>query len=186
MLSCTIQSSHAYQNGAEQARDFIASLGDQVIAVVTDSNISQQEKEKKLNELFSQSVDIDWIAKFVTGRYWRELQISERDDYFDTYRKFLINSYVSKFTSYTGQKMEIERVFEEARNEYMVETSINEKEGNSYRVSYRIRLGANGNFSIYDIIAEGVSLITTQRSEFGSILAREGMPSLIAKLKQKI
>ena len=81
--------------------------------------------------------------------------------------------------------MFINKYLEESPGEYFVETTINDSDGKAYNVSYKVKQAEKGAFKIYDITAEGVSMITTQRSEFGSILSRDGMEGLIYKLEQK-
>jgi len=169
----------------EKAKDFIQGIGDKVIGIVATGNLSDAEKEKQLNRLFVETVDINWIAKFVVGRYWREASTEQQDQYIKFYNDFLIRSYVSKFRQYTDQKMVINKFTTEEEGKYTVETTIVDKEGKSYNVSYKAKKAEDGSFKIYDIVAEGVSMITTQRSEFASILSREGMDALIKKLQQK-
>lgn len=176
-------------NGAmasgENARDFVQGIGDKVIAVVTDTKLTDPEKETELTSLFVTSVDVDWIGKFVVGRFWRESSHDQQAKYMELYKKFLISSYVSKFRKYTDQKMTISKFSAEVEGDYLVETSIIDQDGKAYKIDYKIRTVANGTLGIYDIIAEGVSMITTQRSDFASILSRDGMDALIAKLAEK-
>ncbi len=167
------------------AKDFVQNIGDNVINIVTDIKLNTAAKESKLDEIFQKSVDIDWIAKFVVGRYWRESSDQEKSQYLTSYSKFLVNSYVPKFRQYTGQKLKILDSSEQDKNEYLVETEITDQDGKSYKVDYRLIMLNNNEYKIRDIIAEGVSLIITQRSDFSSILLREGMTSLIDKLKEK-
>lgn len=169
----------------ENARDFVQGIGDKVIAVVTNTSLKDAEKETQLTALFVGSVDIDWIGKFVVGRFWRESSHEQQAQYMDLYKKFLISSYVSKFRKYTDQKMTISKFSAEVEGDYLVETSIIDQDGKVYKIDYKIRTSANGSLGIYDIIAEGVSMITTQRSDFASILSRDGMDALIAKLAEK-
>jgi len=169
----------------EKARDFVQGIGDKVIGIVATGNFSDNEKEKQLNRLFAETVDINWIAKFVVGRYWREASGEQQGQYIKFYNDFLIRSYVSKFRQYTDQKMVVNKFTAEEEGKYIVETTIIDKEGKSYNVFYKVNKMENGSLKIYDIVAEGVSMITTQRSEFASILSREGMDALIRKLQQK-
>lgn len=182
---CLMLNASLASAGVAQARDFIQKIGDQVIGIVSDETLAADKKEQKLNELFARTVDINWIAKFVVGKYWRESTPVQQKQYLGLYTKFLMESYVSKFRQYTDQKLLISKFVSIATGEYLVETTIDDQDGKSYKVNYKLRETQDGGFKIYDIIAEGVSLITTQRSEFGSILDREGMDSLIAQLQKK-
>lgn len=183
-MCLTAQASYALEGG-EQARDFIQNIGSKVIDIVSNNKILDDKKEHQLDTLFIETVDINWIAKFVAGRYWRESTTEQQAKYLKLYNSFLVRSYVSKFRQYTDQKMVVNKFITEAEGEYLIETRIDDPEGKSYNVSYKVKKLENGQFKIYDIIAEGVSMITTQRSEFGSVLSREGMDALIAKLEKK-
>ena len=183
-LGLSVNSPAAMADSAS-AKQFVQSMGDKVIAIVTDKKLNDSKKEEKLKELFVKTVDIKWIAKFVVGRYWREYSKEQHDSYIKEYSKFLINSYVPKFKQYTNQKINFGKSISEGDSEYTVETTIiDDNDGKTYRVNYKLKEDSNG-FRLYDIVAEGISMITTQRSEYGSILSREGLESLTAKLKQR-
>ena len=74
----------------------------------------------------------------------------------------------------------------EYQNEYLVKTEIKSENNKSFRIDYKIRKESDGSYKIFDIIAEGISMITTQRSEFGSILSRNNISFLIEKLEAKV
>jgi len=184
LCMCFIIYAPAAMANSAKAKVFIQDMSNKVITIAAEKKLSDKSKEQKLNELFIKTVDIKWIAKFVVGRYWRQSSKEQQDKYTEEYSKFLLSSYVPKFRDYTDQKITIGKVIAEGDGEYIVETTIEDKDGKSYRVSYRLR-EASSTFKVYDIIAEGISMITTQRSEYGSILDREGMDSLIAKLESR-
>lgn len=174
------------QASAEEARAYVNELGNKTISIISNTTIPEREKETKLTALFTETLDTEWIAKFVLGRYWRTAQPEQQKRYLALYQKFLINSYVPNFRDYTGEKFVVTAVSETGKDEYLVQTEIIHPGKPKTRVDYRLRKSAQGAYKVYDIIAEGVSLISTQRSEFGSIVARDGMDSLLKKLEAKI
>src|SRR5690606_10743267 len=110
----------------------------------------------------------------------REATPEQQKRYTELYHKFLISTYVPRFREYTNQKFTILKSQETDNREYLVDTEIISPGEPPIKVSYRVRQ-ENGGYRIIDVIAEGVSLITTQRSEFNSILAREGLDSLLTR-----
>ncbi len=170
----------------EGAKSFIKTVSSDAIKVVTSKDASDEEKELALVQLFKNSVDTNWIAKFVLGRYWRTATAEQKQKYTALHKQFLINSYVPKFKEYTNQKSITKKVSQETENEYLVETEIIQPDGISIKVDYKVRKNSNDEYLIYDVIAEGVSLITTQRSEFSSILSRKGVDYLIKKLEARV
>lgn len=169
----------------EGARAFVRSVSDRTIKLLKDTSIPTEEKEKMLNELFLKHIDSKWIARFVAGRYWRQATQKQQNEYVDAYRKFLLSTYVPRFRSFTDQEFKLIDITDQGDNEYLVETEIISNGEPPVRVNYKVR-ETNEDYLIFDIIAEGVSLITTQRSEFGSILSRKDMDYLIKLMRKKV
>lgn len=184
LLVCA-NNSYAYADNNTDARSFVSSTSDRVISSIKAGG-SESSKEQKLNQIFVEVMDIDWIGKFVLGKYWNKLDDAQKTKYLEHYRNYLIASYVPLFKDYNGQKIDIRDIKTIKQSQYLVVTDIepSETNGSSYRVEYRVHYD-NGTFKVRDIIAEGISMITTQRSEFSSILNNSGFNSLIQKLKEK-
>jgi phospholipid transport system substrate-binding protein len=168
----------------EEAKSFVQKTADNTLAIVTDKTLSDDKKEESLDKLFESSVDIKWTAQFVLGHYWNETTPEQKDKYVNVYKAFLIKSYVPKFREYTDQEIIFKAATPEQEAEYMVQTEITNPGKAPIRVDYKVRED-KGTYKIFDIIAEGVSMITTQRSDFGSILSRQGVDSLVKKLEEK-
>lgn len=168
----------------KQAKQFIDDLGNQAISIIGNGKYSDKKKEEKLISLFTQSVDTDWVGRFVLGKYWRRATVEQKDRYRKLYKEYLIASYVPRFREYTNQNFLISGVNKEREKEYLVKTEITSPDQPSINVSYRIRQKDTG-FKIIDVIAEGVSLITTQRTEFSSLISRTSIDMLLQKLAAK-
>jgi phospholipid transport system substrate-binding protein len=167
------------------AQKFVKEVGEVTIETAKSDELSVEEKEQKLIQLFENSVDTGWIAKFVMGQYWRDMEEETQEKYKKLYHKYLLQSYVPEFKEYTDEKLKFLGSEKEFEKEYIVKTEIVSPKGQVYRVDYKIREDDQGNYKIFDIVAEGISLITTHRSEFGSIVSRKGSDFLIKKLAQK-
>lgn len=171
--------------GEKEATSYVNNVSNKVLDIMANDKMSQNEKQKKLITLFEQTVDTKWIGRFVLGRYYNTATPAQKKAYDDTYREFLIRSYVPRFKEYKGQKFELTETRKEGKSEYLVKTLITSESDAPIRVDYRLR-DVGETYKISDIISEGVSLINTQRSEFGSVVSREGMDYLIEKLKERL
>ena len=167
------------------AEQFVRTIVDDTISLISSSTLDASEKEKKLTTLFLDNIDTEWMARFTLGRYWRDTDTTQRNRYHELYQKFLVMSYVPRFREYTNQRIDVRGVRDEGRDEFLVETSIiSAHTAQPIRVNYKIRKNNKG-FKVFDIIAEGVSLIGVQRSDFGSIVGRRGIDGLIDALERK-
>lgn len=168
----------------DQAKHYIQQLGDKVLVVIKNGS-NDRTTEEKLTKIFDQEIDTAWIGKFVLGRYNRTITPQQKTEFLKLYRKFLLDAYVPKFKEYTGETFKITGAQAGQRGDYLVQTKIFRPQGEPVLVDYRLK-PAGGSFKVIDIIAEGVSTLNTHRSEFGSIIASEGMDALNKKLVNKV
>lgn len=185
VILITSTTSNAIASNKDNARTFILAVSNNTLEIIENNKLNSKEKEAKLAQLFSESVDTEWIGKFVLGKYWRAASEEERSQYITLYKKFLIGSYVPRFKDYTNERISILNVIEKDEGEYLVKTEIVRPKEPSIKVDYLVRKGSS-EFKIFDIVAEGISLITTQRSEFGSVISRKGLDYLIDRLSIRV
>jgi phospholipid transport system substrate-binding protein len=173
------------QSSAKGAGDFVNTIVTQTMQIIKEEATPLEEKEDQLTQLFLKKVDTTWMSRFVLGHHWRNTEAQKRDQYQELYKKFLIMSYVPRFREYTDQRIELRNTRSDGSQEYLVETRILSSDtAQPIRVDYKIRF-SKGEYKIFDVIAEGVSLIGVQRSDFSSIIARNGVDGLIKALEQK-
>lgn len=171
----------------KDARSFIDNLSKDVLAVIRDKAIAEDKKKAQLEELFIQNVNTDSMGVFVLGRYNRNIEKPQRERYLKLYNKYLTLSYVPRFKEYAGESFDVVRINKEQSGEFTVQTKIvgvNNKP--DIRVDYRIKQDSKNKFRVIDIIGEGVSIVTTQRSDFGGIISRNGVDYFINKLEEKV
>ena len=82
---------------AQKAEDFVKDLTQQGIEQLINSNASEAEKQARFTKLFNEDLDLDFIGKFVLGRYWRTATPKQRADFIDVYRKLNIQTWSARF-----------------------------------------------------------------------------------------
>lgn len=174
----------------------------QNVTKIIDSGDTNQEKTNKLQLLLGNSVDSQWMAKFAMGRMWYELKPDQQEKYLVDYKNYLTRIYVPRFKEYNGQITKIISVQDLGNQQYIVTTEIipakknddKKNENSAIKVAYRCKIENDGgeknsngsdNVKIRDIITENISLITTQRSEFSSIVANSGVQQLLDQMGKK-
>ena len=175
------------QNDTRQdmIRKFVQIIGDQIIDVAKDKSLSEFQKKQKIINIIDKSTDSKWIARFVLGKNHKTANEEQKKQFMSMYREFMINTYGPKFNSYDGKKFAVNSV-EKQSNFYLVKSEFIPK-NSDVAIFFDFRIKENeGNFFIVDFIAEGVSLIETQRSEFNSSINEEGMDKFLENLKKRI
>lgn len=168
----------------DAAKAFVDGFANKVLAIVSSESASRSEKQQKIETLFSDKVDIDFIAKFVLGPSWRTATPAQQKDYVGAYKPFILKNYSGRLTKYSGQTYTLKNARTDGDTAY-VTMVINDPAGQNVTLDYRLR-DAGGSFKIVDITVEGVSLLNTQRSEFKSVVNSKGIDGLIEALKAQV
>lgn len=176
----------AFASGAEAASKYIEKIGTTALSTISNNALSKSQKQARLDRMFSENVDIPWVARFVMGRYWKQASEAQKAQYLKEYEKFLVKHYTSRFTDYTSGSFTITGVKESGEGEYTVGMELKGSKKNEppVLVDYRVR-AQSGGFKVFDIVVEGVSLITTQRSEFAAVISNHSIDYLISQLQKK-
>ena len=172
------------QAAVDDVKHFVEGLGNSVLEQAKDASKSEDEKKAQLKDLFFQNVDVDWIGQFVLGRFWRTATPEQQKNYLQNYRNFIAKNYTSKLNGYSGETYKIGEIRDEGDGKYTVQLEIVRPNQANVETQYSVREN-NGAYKITDIVVEGVSLITTQRSEFASVVSRKGLDFLIEQLAKK-
>lgn len=172
--------------GADDATKYIEGVAKQALTIISNAKNNKEQKKAALDRLFKNSVDIPWVGRFVLGQFWRKATEDQKSRYLREYEKFLITHYTSRFADYTSGTFTMTGTQDDGENEYTVgmELKGDKKNDPPVIVEYRVRRDG-GNFKIFDVIVEGVSLITTQRSEFTAVVNQHDIDHLITQLKNK-
>ncbi len=127
------------------------------------------------------------IARLVLARHWRSASESQRDAFADEFKKLLIRTYATALFEYTGkEKMEVRPPkMKEGERRARVETEVTLPDGPPVPVNYSFLQDDAGEWKIYDVDIDGISLVTNYRSSYGQIIGQKGLDGLIADLKEK-
>ena len=120
------------------------------------------------------------------GKAWKSASADQRTELVDTFRDFLLNTYTSALTQYAGQSMEFLPYSAGKREDRAeVKTLFNDPGASaSIPIDYKLH-NKKGPWMIYDIKVEQVSLVLGYKSEFSSIIGKDGVDGLIKALKDK-
>ena len=145
-----------------------ARLGDRRVAV-----------RKIANEIF----DFSEIAKRSMARHWQPLSEAQRTEFVGLFADLLERSYISKIETYGGEK--IQYTAERADGDFAtVSTRIVTKNGTEVPVDYRM-IKRTDRWLVYDVSIEGVSLVSSYRTQFNKIIQTTSYNELVSKLRNK-
>lgn len=169
----------------DEVRKFVEEIGNKIVNIAKEKGISDAQKREKIIAVIDGVVDSDWIAHFVLGKNYRTISEEQRQRFIRLYHDFMINTYGPKFKNYDGHKFTVNEVIE-VKGFYVARAEFLPKDSNTpVSVDFRVK-DKNGKLVILDFVAEGISLIETQRSEFNSAISQKGMDKFLDDLAGKV
>lgn len=167
----------------DDAVHFVQTLSNDAIAILSNPVTSDAERRRRYRRLLEQSFAVSTIGRFVIGRYWRAATPDQRSEYLALFREFVLETYSSQIDEFVAGSFRVIKSKPIDRHDTIVSTEVVSSGGRPpVHIDYRVREKGNA-YRIVDVIVEGVSLITTQRSEFKSVIARKGVDGLIELLR---
>lgn len=196
----------AADNDIVLLKDFSEEMTDKVRTILTDSSISQSNREAQIKEIFFKYMDSDWITRFTLGRYWRQLSPNKFKEFKDVYSTYLANNFVDILKKFTSSEFIIDSVNKsDSPGNYKIKSRIiinssknvtsQSNESNTLIVEYRVinkkiisgnnKISDTEDFVIYDMIVNGISMAATQRAEIGGQLSdANNIDQIINKLDE--
>jgi phospholipid transport system substrate-binding protein len=182
-LAVTAASPAAAGAPTEQLRGAV----DRVLKTLEDPSLKGEGKindrraavRKIANEIF----DFGEIAKRSLARHWQPLSEAQRTEFVGLFADLLERSYISKIETYGGEK--IQYTAEKVDGDFAtVSTRIVTKNGTEVPIDYRMTKRAD-RWLVYDVSIEGVSLVSSYRTQFNKIIQTSSYNELVAKLRTK-
>jgi phospholipid transport system substrate-binding protein len=172
----------AFAAGGASPEAFITDLGARAIAVLERKELGTAEREQELGRLLSAGFDMAYLGRLVLGRPYRSLGDEQRAEYQQLFRDFVLKTYSARLSNYSGEKIDVLKAVPLGNDDIMVASEIRRSGEPPLRIDWRVR-PADGGFKIVDIVVEGVSMVVTQRGEFQSIVAKQGVDGLLTSLR---
>lgn len=166
-------------------KKFVNDLGNKIVNIASNKQITVDEKRDKLIQTVEAIVDSRWIARFILAKHYRTATKEQRERFQNLYREFIIHTYAPSFQGYNNETFEVVSAIKQGKY-YLTKCLFIPKEGPKVNVGFRLKKNKQQEFVLLDVIAEGVSLIETQRSEFGSVISTKGLEGFLSDLEKRV
>ena len=172
---------------AGEPTEAIRAAINQGIQILKGRDLSDKDQRDKIIDRLRGIVyplfDFEEMAKRSLGRYWRDLTPEQQREFVTVFKELLEKTYADKIDLYKGQKVVFTK--ETIDDGYaQVDTRVIGLNDQSYSVAYRLHR-INGKWTIYDVVAENISVVNNYRSQFDRVLARSSFKELLKIMKEK-
>ena len=159
---------------------------DQVVKILSDPALADKPQARRAQERkVAESIfDYPETPRRALGQHWNARTPQQQQEFVKLFADVLDRAYISKIDLYQGER--VQYVGETIdRDDAMVKTLIATKKGSeNIPVDYRMHL-KDGRWVVYDVIIEGVSLVSNYRTQFNKIVQTESYDTLVQRLRAK-
>ena len=168
----------------DRANAFVKQMGDRLTSVVNGPG-SLGEKRRALAQILDGAVDVDGVAKFCLGRFWRSASPDQQTRYLAAFHEVLTSNISSRLGEYKGVRLTVVRGRPQEQDA-IVTTTVERPNSPPTAVDWVIGQPA-ANPKIVDVVAEGTSLRLTQRQDYAAFLSRNNndIGALITAMQQQ-
>jgi phospholipid transport system substrate-binding protein len=184
-LGMPTQSAAMAQDGGDKPAKFIQGLADEAIAVLRDREGSLSEREKRFRAVLRDDFAMEKIGRFAAGKFWRRMNAEQQQQYQQLFEKWILKTYSIRFGGYSGETVNVLKTIRAGQTDVFVRTRINNSSGRALKVDWRVRK-IKDDYKIIDVVVEGVSMLVTQKAEFGAVLRQRGVDGLIGILRSQL
>jgi len=178
----------AFLQGAETPMEAVRETLTQVLRILDDPSLKnpakQAQRRRMLEEIAAGRFDYAEMSKRVLGSYWKPLTETQRKEFVEVYKGFLSDRYAGKIEDYSGRKQEVGYLTERIEGSYAEVRTELRSDKTTLPMDYRL-LMRDDRWSAYDIIIDGVSLVSNYRSQFQKIIRESSFEELLKKLRER-
>jgi phospholipid transport system substrate-binding protein len=169
--------------------DQVKATVDKALVVLRDPKLKVTAKTKERREQVKQILfvrfDFTEMAKRSLGANWRRRTPQEQEEFVRLFTDVLERAYADIIESYTDEKLKIAYGNERVDGDFAdINSKILTGKGEEYSLNYKAHL-VGGEWKVYDVIAENISLVNNYRSQFNRVIAKESYEELVRRLKDK-
>jgi phospholipid transport system substrate-binding protein len=168
---------------AENPQTVVQNGTDQILKILTQYPQDTRDRREQIRAVVDGYFDFEGIASLAVGPLWKSVPPEKQQEFSLEFSKLLFNTYIGDIEKYVKQKLTYNhRTVDQG---YVVVEALVRHQGGPVSLAYYLHL-KDGNWKVYDIAVDGISLVANYRSQFHSILANSSFDHLSMMLRQKI
>jgi len=167
----------------------VKNTANEVLEIIRKDKDIQSGDMRKISSLAEEKIlphfDFERMSRMVLGKHWSRATKEQQQQFVNEFRSLLIRTYASALTKYRNQAIEYKPMrAQPSDTDVVVRTQIVQPGGQPLPIDYSLIKKEDG-WKVYDVVIEGVSLVTNYRGQFSSEVRQSGMDGLIQRLADK-
>ncbi|MEO5677266.1 MAG: ABC transporter substrate-binding protein, partial [Usitatibacter sp.] len=162
---------------------------DELLAIIKGDKDLQSGNTRKVVELAEQKVlphfDFSRMTRLAVGRNWAQASDAQKEALTKEFRTLLVRTYSASLSAYRNQTIEVKPAKMNAQDkDVVVRTAVLQPGGPPIPIDYAMEKGDSG-WKVYDVVIDGVSLVTTYRGSFNDQIQKGGIDGLVKTLAER-
>ena len=173
---------------AADAKTTVETQINKMLARMQEPSFKEQSRDAKLadiRKIINEIFDYQELSERTLGRDWKKFKPEQQTEFVDLFSKLLENVYADRILAYTHEKIEFGKVTELRKDQVEVESYIITTDNKKVPLFYRL-IQKDGNWRVYDVVIEGVSMIKNYRGQFREMLTNKTPEDLLQTVREKV
>ena len=163
--------------------DAIRSSVENILDILRDKGLDQDTRREKIRTAINTRFDFRAMSQRTLATNWKKASDDERQQFVGLFSQLIESTYIGRVEAYTDEKVDYPG--EKIKGKKAVVDTLILTDTADIPVNYKVYL-KNGKWWVYDVVIEGISLISNYRSSYQEIVKNEGFDGLLAKMQDKI
>lgn len=175
------------QSHAASPKETVEKQVNVVVGTLADPAFKAKSREEKISvisDIVAKIFDYNELSRRTLGREWRNFNDGQQKEFVELFQKLLQSVYADRLLAYSDQKVVFEKETMLREGQAEVESFIVLADGKRVPLFYRLT-NKSGDWMVYDLVIEGVSMVSNYRSQFKDILAKDPPEKLLEVLREK-
>ena len=156
-----------------------------IMAVLSDQSLDKLVKRKRIEPIIRARFDFKSMSRRTMAQTWKKATESQQIRFIDLYSRSLANTYLAGIEDYSDERVEIVGEKLKKKKYAQVNTLIIRRGGADIPINYRMLL-KKGEWLVYDVVIEGISLISNNRNTYQEIARKDGFDGLLERMETKL
>jgi phospholipid transport system substrate-binding protein len=173
---------------AATAKDTVEAQVSKMLAKMQTPEFKGLDRDAQLTEIrniINEIFDYTELSRRTLGRDWRKFKPEQQKEFITLFAELLENVYADRILAYTHEKIEFAKETELKEGLVEVESYIITTDNKKVPLFYRLT-NKSGQWKVYDVVIEGVSMVKNYRGQFREILSKQTPEDLLKTLREKV
>ena len=169
---------------AASARETIETQVNRALEILRDPAEAKNTREKRILSIADEIFDYTELSRRTLVNHWKAFTPEQQKEFTALFGRLLANVYMDRIMGYTNEKVVFGKETKASDNTVEVQSEI-VTQTKSIPLHYRM-ISTKGEWKVYDVVVEGISLVMNYRSQFREILSTKPPEDLLKMLREKV